>query len=416
MFVRRATAVISSIALAAGATVLSAIPAQAAASSPSISPSQWAAGTSEAATLAWTEGTSVSSLMVRAPWPWTAAWTGASGAPAVASATVSGNAVTCGFAGGSSATFTVVGTVTAPVKCSSVNNPTNTGARPWFTGFWIEADTGGTLTVTAGSTVTVALTNGAVTAPASAQTDTWIVGNYSAANTNLGAAGVVEVASTSYITPTTASGGLAEQVTITLDANGGQCATASVSGARGTWQPLPATSTCRRDGYVFTGWQARQTWGGPAAATFTPDSYLHLTGDNTLYAMWTSAPTAPATPASSPSAPARSWSVKVTSYKRAKQLLGLRQSVTVGGRVTGLPAGTAVTVQWQLSTTRSAPSVNAAWHRAGETKTDKSGTFIFNRTLPAANTNGAVAVRVKVADPVTQAPGFSNRVVIQPAK
>lgn len=72
----------------------------------------------------------------------------------------------------------------------------------------------------------------------------------------------------------------AQQFTLTLDGNGGTCATSSISGDSGSWVALPGASACARDGYALTGWST-------AAATYDAGASVQLTGDNTLMAVWT---------------------------------------------------------------------------------------------------------------------------------
>lgn len=79
--------------------------------------------------------------------------------------------------------------------------------------------------------------------------------------------------------------------TITLEPNGGTCTVSSVSGASGSWAPLPGSSECTRVGYELSSWNVSPDGKGTA---FAPGGSTQLTGDNQLFAIWSPAATRPA--------------------------------------------------------------------------------------------------------------------------
>jgi Fibronectin type III domain len=276
---RRVTTAIAAAAIVLSGLAWGATPASAAVSSASISPSSWSVGTSEAATISWTESVTRTSVMVRSPWPWPNSYTGTVATPSsidASSVTGSGSGpytITC-----PKGVFTVSGTVTAPISCKTANSPGNPN---FFTAFWIEARSGGALSVTGAISVTLAA--GTVTAPSSARTDTWIIGQYDTSNTASGiaTAGNVEVATTSVATDS--AGNPIPLITINIDANGGRCNVNIVTGFQSTWTTAPNANSCARADSVFTGFNTSSDGSGLAIA---PSGDLNLTGDNTLYAQY----------------------------------------------------------------------------------------------------------------------------------
>lgn len=281
---RRVASSIAAVAVVASGLVWGAAPASAAATNASISVSQWPVTTTSAATLTWTNSsTTVNGLMVRSPWPWGATYPTGGSFPSSPATPDTGLApsslsVTCPTIG---ATFTIsAGTMTGTMKCSYFNQPSN-----YFRGFWLQAD-GGTLSVSAGATVTVTIPSGVVSAPATAQTDTWLVGRWGDNGSNPNDVryytNMAEVATTS--TAVDAGGNSIPLITINIDGNGGRCTTPSITGYQGTWTTAPTDTDCSRSGFVFTGFNTSADGSGIAIA---PGGNLNLTTDNTLYAQYT---------------------------------------------------------------------------------------------------------------------------------
>lgn len=89
-------------------------------------------------------------------------------------------------------------------------------------------------------------------------------------------------------TPTPGGGGGSSTpttVTIGLDSNGGQGSVPALSGDAGTWVSAPGSGGLSRLGYVFAGWNTASNGSG---MSFAAGAALQLTGDNTLFAQWTS--------------------------------------------------------------------------------------------------------------------------------
>lgn len=179
---RRFAAGVAAAALALGTAAISAVPAQAIAygqaTNASIDVTRWYVGTSVDATVSWTNSTnSITSVMVRSPWPWDAAFpAGTVASPSTSAATggtVSGPAVqqtiTCASV---NAVFTISSaSLSGQPTCNSVN------VSGSWKGFYIN---GGGLNVSAGATISVAIGAGMVTAPSTPRTDGWLVGVYDA--------------------------------------------------------------------------------------------------------------------------------------------------------------------------------------------------------------------------------------------
>lgn len=82
--------------------------------------------------------------------------------------------------------------------------------------------------------------------------------------------------------------GVAAPVNYTVDLDpedGGTCTVAKVTGPAGSWQRLPQADACSKPGYRFVAWEARDT-GGPPTMTYPANSFINLTGNNRLYAVW----------------------------------------------------------------------------------------------------------------------------------
>ena len=82
-------------------------------------------------------------------------------------------------------------------------------------------------------------------------------------------------------------------ISINIDSNGGNCRTTRVIGYQGTWSTAPDGSNCQKPGqWLFRGYNTSADGSGLAIA---PGGNLHLTNDNTLYAIYY-APRAPGSP------------------------------------------------------------------------------------------------------------------------
>jgi hypothetical protein len=68
-------------------------------------------------------------------------------------------------------------------------------------------------------------------------------------------------------------------------ANEGSCQTPSSRGfLTGTWAQVPGAEDCTRPGYVLLGWNPSPDGSDPLG--FAPNGWTHMTGHNTLYAIW----------------------------------------------------------------------------------------------------------------------------------
>ena len=177
----------AAFAVAVSAVVAVAAPAQARATTASIDVARWQVGTTSAATVTWTNETStVTSLMVRSPWPWGAAFAnGTTEAATGADTSGTSQSILCPSA---NTRFTISNATLSGAPTCHYSNTSS------WKGLWID---GGGLVVAVNATISVALPAGMVTAPSSARTDTWLVGAYEAgydANTTQTA----EIATTAY--------------------------------------------------------------------------------------------------------------------------------------------------------------------------------------------------------------------------
>lgn len=287
---RRLFAALASVAVVLAGLTFTAGPASAAATNATISVSQWPVGSTSPVTLTWTNATTaVDGLMVRSPWPWGASYpTGGSfpSSPDTDTGITPGTlTVTCPTIG---ATFTIsAGTMTGTMKCSYFNQANNS-----FKGFWLQAD-GGTLTVNAGATVTVTIPSGVVSAPLTAQTDTWLVGRWGSsgadANNISHYTNMAQVSTTAVAVDS--AGNPLPLITLDIDGNGGTCSVSRVSGYQGTWALAPGGDACQKAGGVFVGFNTSADGSGLSIA---PGGNLHLTNDNRLYAIYTQPRTASA--------------------------------------------------------------------------------------------------------------------------
>ena len=78
--------------------------------------------------------------------------------------------------------------------------------------------------------------------------------------------------------------------TLTIDPNQGTCSTTSVTGEQNTWINLPGANTCTRADYEFIGFNTAADGSGRG---FAPGDPIFLTGDNTLYAIYSKIVPAP---------------------------------------------------------------------------------------------------------------------------
>ena len=276
-----------SVAIATAAVVLAGVnfasgSAIAAVSGASISPSSWSVGTTTSATINWTESASRSSVMVRSPWPWPNSYTGTVGSPTTSTASVSGGSgspwvIACPFG---VFTLPAASTVSGTIECKSAKSPSSPN---FFTAFWLIAGGGGTLTYT--GAVQVDVVSGAVTAPGTARTDTWIVGQYSTANTasDISAAGNVEVATSAVSTDGTTPS--PPPITLDFDGNGGTCTPSSVTGNQGTWGTALTADQCTNGSRRLAFFSTSPT-AGAGATNVRPGGPIYFLEANRLYAIW----------------------------------------------------------------------------------------------------------------------------------
>ncbi len=79
--------------------------------------------------------------------------------------------------------------------------------------------------------------------------------------------------------------GCPDALVLGFDANEGSCQTpVSRAFATGTWAQVPGAEDCTRPGYVLLGWNPSPDGSDPLG--FDPDGWTHMTGHNTLYAIW----------------------------------------------------------------------------------------------------------------------------------
>jgi uncharacterized repeat protein (TIGR02543 family) len=71
--------------------------------------------------------------------------------------------------------------------------------------------------------------------------------------------------------------------TLSYDGNSGTCDAPSQTAPDTTWVNTHGSTSCTRQGYVFTGWNTSTDGSGLG---FAPGDATQLTGDNTLYAQW----------------------------------------------------------------------------------------------------------------------------------
>lgn len=214
----------------------------------------------------------------------------------------------------------------SPVACKSANSP---GSPDFFTAFWIEG-------VSVTGAISVSLNSGTVTARSTPGTDTWIVGQYSTANTASGIAGDgnVEVATVAYAAGTTPPP--APVITIDIDPNGGECKTAKITGLYMTWGKAPNAGDCRKNGWGFRGWNTSADGSGIAIG---PDGDVYFTGDNRIYAQYID-PYQPVFPAGPPTdlVATPSWgtvkvSWKAPTYTGSYPITNYLAQATPGGQV-----------------------------------------------------------------------------------
>lgn len=71
--------------------------------------------------------------------------------------------------------------------------------------------------------------------------------------------------------------------TLTIESNDGACSVGRLTGNANTWVNLPPASACTRDDYEFVGFNVSPDGNGLG---FAPGAPIYLTGDNTVYAIW----------------------------------------------------------------------------------------------------------------------------------
>lgn len=274
---RRALAALASAAVVISGLTIGASAANAAgagiATLPTISVPTWDAGSSNAVTVGWTNSVdTITTVMARSPWPWSAGWT-------TGTVTATGGVTTGTVAQTIICTQSGVDIVFSISSASMASQPTcNYSNAAYWKGVWL---TGGTLSVASTATISVAFPVGQIIAPNSSRTDTWLLGQYDSNPISA----QVEVAMTSVLDPN------APLITINIDGNGGTCSKTQVTGFQNSWAVAP--SNCQKPGqWLFRGYNTSADGSGLAIA---PGGNLHLTGDNTLYAIYY-APRAPGVP------------------------------------------------------------------------------------------------------------------------
>ena len=314
MIRRRFSAAVAALAVSAAGLTWAAAPASATLSGASINPSVYAPGSSPEIQVSWSESSAAVTtspgngaygnpsggnyLSVEVGWGWTFSKKNPTNTPASYTATwvpaagsAPGGAFECRDGATTFASFASAGfgissgsALTCLVRRSN-NSSDNPGQQV------VLSNVTGTnyFTLTAGSTITVTFPAGTVTAPASAPaSDTWRI--ISLATTPNPAAG--ETTTVSTVVP--AEGTSGAFISITIDANGGVCRTTQVTGVETSWAAAPGADNCatRDTRSIFTGYNTKADGSGLAIA---PGGALNLTGDNTLYAIYT-APRNPGAP------------------------------------------------------------------------------------------------------------------------
>lgn len=117
-------------------------------------------------------------------------------------------------------------------------------------------------------------------------------------------------------------------VMVIFDGSGGTCTITSISGALGTWAATPGADNCVLTGSTLSGWQARQG-GNPFGPVYLPGTSINLTGNNTLFALWTASSSGgSATPTPEVGVPAR----VIWSFKKSKTVLRVGSPKAMVGR------------------------------------------------------------------------------------
>lgn len=154
----------------------------------------------------------------------------------------------------------------------------------------------------------------------------------------MGGAGVVKIR---FLVPRSSNAGGGPSVTpvtntITLDANGGSCTQAVVGGPQGTWQALPDATACSKPGAILAGWRTAD-----GMSTYQPGALVHLTGDNTLTAVWKAGeiPTDPSGSASAPTVKRVIWLPRHKAGREAPRLVTGDPSALAGRRATFTVSG-----------------------------------------------------------------------------
>lgn len=382
--IRRVSAVLASFAVVASALMLGSSPANAAITgSASINPSEFAAGSSPEVQVTWTEGSAAATtspgngafadptggnyLSVEVGWGWTFSKKNPTNTPVsytanwvAATAPATGGAYECRDGGTTFASFASSGfgissgsTLTCLVRRSSGGSD-NPGQQV------VLSNTGSAyFTLVAGSSIAVTFPAGTVTAPSSGPaSDTWRVislGTTTVSSTLI-ANGQTTTVTTTVPAPTDAEGNPIPLITINIDANGGQCAVTAVSGYQSTWANAPDSGNCTKSGAVFVGYNTSPDGTGLSIA---PGGNLHLTGGNTLYAIY-QAPRVPGAPTDVVATPGKnevkiSW--KAPSDPGSNAISNYLVQATPSGRVCITATGSAD----PLSCTIALPATNTQY-------------------------------------------------------
>jgi hypothetical protein len=296
---RRPLVLISALGVAMPGLVFGAAPAGAAISGAGITPSVWSPGAQDQAVLTWNENASTSNnnafnnsnpsaggnfISVEVGWGWALANANPTSTP-VSYAAVWDNtakAFTCTTVGTvfSSPAFTNTNpddaNVTSGALCLVRRSSTfsgNPGQQVVLANIGLGKHFG--FNGSGSPAISVTFPAGKITAPSSGPaSDTWRIISLTESNTTTVSTTVPAVDS---------AGNPIPLITINIDANGGSCITALVTGYQGTWATAPPAGNCARAGAELAGFNTSADGSGLAIA---PGGNLQLTGDNTLYAQY----------------------------------------------------------------------------------------------------------------------------------
>ena len=118
--------------------------------------------------------------------------------------------------------------------------------------------------------------------------------------------------------------------TVDLDPeDGGTCTVEKVTGPAGSWQRLPQESACSKPGHRFVAWEARYTDGQPTTR-YPAYSFINLTGNNRLYAIWAPVDAPVVEPVTATRWVVWRWDAKAKQMRPVSaDLVGLKPVVTI---------------------------------------------------------------------------------------